>query len=72
MTKREFLGTVPHIIEHETSGYGEIEIVVNRKELVGVCYRHRDKTASYGTYKRTWQELHDDLVPFLREHGHMA
>lgn len=50
MNKQDFLRQIPDIIEHPTWGYGELEIVVDNAEQKGVCYRHRDKKASYGTY----------------------
>ncbi len=71
MNREDFLSKVPNGIQHPSWGYGELEVLVDRKDLKGVCYRHHDNTASYGTYKTTWKELYDDLGPFLVEQGHM-
>lgn len=61
----------PHSIEHPTWGYGKLEVIVQRRDLKGVCYRHPSKLASYGTYGPTWQEVYDRLMPYLREQGQM-
>lgn len=71
MTKREFLDRIPDIIEHEVRGYGELEVVVDKPNHKGVCYRHRNKLASYGTYGHNWKEICDDLEPFLVNKGIM-
>ncbi len=70
MTKREFLLGIPEIIEHPASGYGELEITVDKPDKKGVCYRHRDNTASYGTYGKSWLEVYERLNSFLIVKGH--
>ena len=71
MTKREFLISVPGLITHTTSGEGEIEIVADTNDKKGVCYRHRDNTASCGTYASTWPELYDKFTDRLIKQGYM-
>jgi len=70
MTKRDFLSKIPDIINHKTWGYGELEIIVDNKEQKGICYRHKDKTASCGTYGATWNEVFDSLSKYLSEEGY--
>jgi hypothetical protein len=70
MTKAEFLDRVPHSIEHDTWGHGKLEIVVQKRNHKGVCYRHQSKLASYGTYGMSWKEVYDSLMPYLVEMGH--
>jgi hypothetical protein len=72
MEKREFLLKVPDIIEHSTRGYGELEVVVDNVNLKCVCYRHRDKTASCGTYAPSWKELYNKLSGYLIKEGYMS
>ncbi len=71
MTKKDFLYKIPDIIDHKTCGYGELEIVVDSKEQKGVCYRHRDKTASCGTYGTTWLEVYEKLDKHLISEGYI-
>ena len=70
MTKSDFLSKIPDIINHKTWGYGELEIIVDNKEQKGVCYRHRDKTASCGTYGASWNEVFESLSKYLSEEGY--
>lgn len=70
MTTKDFLHQIPDIIEHPTSGYGELEIIVDNSTQKGVCYRHRNNTASYGTYGKTWLEVYEKLNSFLIKNGH--
>jgi hypothetical protein len=67
MTKYEFILSVPDIIEHKSSGYGELEFIIDKKNEKGVCYRHRNKTASFGTYGKDWKEVYEALIISLRE-----
>ena len=69
MTRGEFLRSIPDIIDHKTWGYGELEIVVDQPIEKGVCYRHPNKTASFGTYGSSWQEVYNDLYEFLKKEG---
>lgn len=71
MTKSEFLRSVPDIIDHKTWGYAELEIVADSKENKGVCYRHRDNTASGGTYGANWFEVYQKLTDYLKKEGYM-
>ena len=71
MTKRDFLSKVPDIINHKNREYGELEIIVDSKEQKGVCYRHKDNTASCGTYGATWDEVFDNLNKYLFDEGYM-
>lgn len=57
MTKSEFLQKMPSSISHKTWGWGELEIIVDKQGQKGICYRHEDKTASYGTYGSNWEEV---------------
>lgn len=66
MKLHDFLSQVPDIINHETAGYGELEIVANSKNKKGVCYRHKNNSSSYGTYGKSWEEIYNDLMPFLK------
>lgn len=70
MTKGDFLSKIPDIINHKAWGYGELEIIVDNKEQKGICYRHKDKTASCGTYGATWNEVFDSLSKYLSEEGY--
>jgi|GEM_PF-1599276 len=70
MTKSDFLKLIPSVITHEAWGYGKLEIIVDSKKQKGVCYRHLDNGASYGTYAESWKELYDDLSAYLKEQGH--
>jgi hypothetical protein len=72
MTKREFLISVPGLITHKSSGEGEIEIVMDTNEKKGVCYRHRDNTASCGTYASSWSELYNKFSSNLITQGYMS
>jgi hypothetical protein len=71
MDKRDFLMNVPGIITHKTGGYGELEIVVDIVGRKGVCYRHKDNTASCGAYASTWSELFDKFADYLIAEGYM-
>lgn len=71
MTKAEFFELMPYSIEHDTWGYGKLEVVVQRRNLKGVCYRHPSMLASYGTYGASWEEVYDKLMPYLIERGHV-
>ena len=71
MTKSEFLRKIPDIIEHKTWGYAELEILVDRTNEKGVCYRHRNKLASFGTYGTTWFEVYEELSEYLISEGYM-
>jgi hypothetical protein len=71
MTKSEFLSSIPSIIEHNTWGFAELEIIVDKKDIKGVCYRHKDKTASGGTYDTTRLKVHDKLKNYLEEGGYL-
>jgi len=70
MTKTEFLYQIPDIIDHKTWGYAELEIVVDNEEQKGICYRHRDKTASFGTYGSSWIEVYEKLNKLLITEGY--
>ncbi|MEO6686874.1 MAG: hypothetical protein ABIN24_12960 [Dyadobacter sp.] len=72
MTKVEFLFSVPKIINHKTWGYAELEVVAGTKDIKGVCYRHKDNTASYGYYALNWDELYFRFSKYLKEEGHMV
>jgi hypothetical protein len=71
MTKLEFLTKVPGIINHEAHGHGELEIVVDSLQKKGVCYRHKDNTASCGTYAASFAELFDKFSGRLKTQGYM-
>jgi len=72
MTKRDFLTSVPGIINHKDRGHGELEVVADTNEKKGVCYRHRDNTASCGSYAPTWSELYTKFSDYLISEGYMA
>ncbi len=71
MTKSEFLRSVPDIIEHKTGGYSELEVVADWKDSKGVCYRHKDNTASGGTYGASWFEVYHKLTNYLKKEGYI-
>lgn len=71
MTKTEFIYKIPDIINHKTWGYGEFEIIVDSKDKKGVCYRHPDKIASFGTYGSTWLEIYEKLSKSLISEGYI-
>ncbi|MEZ4935619.1 MAG: hypothetical protein R2788_26230 [Saprospiraceae bacterium] len=62
---------MPGVIEHKTWGYGELEIIVDDNEQKGVCYRHKNKSASFGTYGLTWSEVYEKLRKTLIENDHL-
>jgi hypothetical protein len=70
MTKRDFTAKVPDIIHHKTWGYAELEIIVDKEGQKGVCYRHKDKTTSCGTYGITWKEVYTKLNKHLISEGY--
>jgi hypothetical protein len=70
MTKSEFLESIPPSIEHKTGGYAKLEIISSSKTNKGVCYRHRDKTASGGVYGASWFEVYQKLTDYLRKEGY--
>jgi hypothetical protein len=69
MTKMEFILSVPDIIEHKSWGYGELEFITDDVHEKGVCYRHRDNTASFGTYGKDWAEVYTALTQTLKQAG---
>lgn len=71
MTKSEFLNSVPDIIDHTTWGYGQLEVVADTKQKKGVCYRHKNNTASRGTYGADWLEVHTKLIDYLEKGGYI-
>jgi hypothetical protein len=73
MTKAEFLRRVPYKITHRTWGYAYLEFIpISPDEnRVGIRYRHSGKACCYATIKYSWQELYDDLIPYLEKEGHM-
>ena len=71
MTKSEFLRSVPDIIDHKTWGYAELEVVADSRDTKGVCYRHKDNTASFVTYGATWIEVYQSLTDFLKKEGYI-
>jgi hypothetical protein len=71
MTRLEFLTKVPGIIDHNAHGYGELEIVVDKPQKKGVCYRHKDNTASCGTYAPSFEELFDKFSDRLKNQGYL-
>lgn len=71
MTLDEFKSSIPYLIIHPSHGEGEREILINTKDKKGVCYRHRDKTASFGTYGETWEDVCNSLKPYLIKEGYI-
>jgi hypothetical protein len=71
MNVEDFKSKIPYIIEHPSHGTGEREIICNEPNEKGVCYRHRDKTSSFGTYGKSWQEVYNSLYPFLQKEGYI-
>ncbi len=71
MTKLEFRSSVPDVIEHRSSGYGVLEIIADTEEKKGICYRHRDRTSSFGTWGKNWFEVHEKLMKSLAFHGYI-
>jgi hypothetical protein len=70
MTKDQFLQKVPHIIQHRSWGIAKIEILADEAKKKGVCYRLTSKkTATCGTYGRTWTEVYEKLIDYLKAHG---
>lgn len=69
MTKAEFLKNVPDIIEHKEWGCGELEIITDSTFRKGVCYRHQDKNASFGTFGSNWLEVYEQLTSALSKQG---
>lgn len=71
MTKFEFLLKVPDIIEHRTLGFAELEVVSEGEKSKKVCYRHKNKKASYLTSGSTWVDIYDKLSGSLIKEGYM-
>jgi hypothetical protein len=71
MTKFEFLLKVPDTIEHKTLGFSELEIISDKEKRKGVCYRHKNKTASYNTYGSTWFDVYIKLSNNLIKEGYI-
>lgn len=71
MKRIDFLSKIPGIINHKTWGYGELEIIVDKKDKKGVCYRHPDNTASFGTYGSLWVNVYEKLSKHLISEGYM-
>lgn len=69
MNQAEFESLTPYIIEHETWGIGTREIRKNKKEI-GVCYRHENGGSSLGTHGYSFQEIYNELLPYLIEGGY--
>jgi len=70
MTKYEFITSLPYFIEHPAHGEGELEAYATEDGQFVAQYRHPSKATSYGTIKGSWQELYNDLRPFLKGNGH--
>lgn len=71
MTKSEFLRSTPDIIHHNTWGYGELEIVIDKEGRKGACYRHKDNTASGGNYGKNWMKVHKKITAYLKSGGYI-
>lgn len=69
MTKSEILSMLPDIIMHPAHGYAELEILSDKRDDKGLCYRHKNNSTSYGTYGKSWQIIFDDLGPSLVDDG---
>ncbi len=69
MEKIEFLNKIPDIINHKSSGYGELEIRDEKNIQKCVYYKHKDDLTSYGTYGDTWQDVFDKLSKQLIKDG---
>jgi hypothetical protein len=67
MTKGKFSLQIPDIIHHKSWGYGELEIIVDKVAEKGVCYRHKDGTASFGTFGKDWLEVYIQLTKRLEQ-----
>jgi hypothetical protein len=65
----DFKSKTPYLIEHPNHGIGEREIIINKPNEKGVCYRYKNNSASFGTYGKTWQDVFDSLFPFLEKEG---
>lgn len=71
MTRNELLLSLPDIILHKSYGYAELEIITDKRDKKGICYRHKNKTASFGTYGLTWLEVHNKVYPLLVKEGYL-
>jgi hypothetical protein len=71
MTRLEIQSKLPFTINHRTWGHAELEIIVDNNELKGLCYRHPDKKASFGTYGKDWDEVYSDLNEYLISNGYV-
>jgi len=69
MTKQEVWIALPDTIEHPASGYGVLELISDTNKNKGLCYRHRNKTTSYGSYGQTWSEVFVKMKKNLEEDG---
>jgi hypothetical protein len=72
MTITEIWRRLPDTINHPTQGYAELEIIVDKLNDKGICYRHRNNSASYGNYGSTWNEVFNKLGPFMVERGYIV
>lgn len=72
MTQEEFESKIPALIIHPSHGelYRRIQHDKKDKEIL-FSYRNDQKHNTYGTVAKTFQELFDDLYPFLVKEGHI-
>ena len=70
MTRIEVLRSLPDTIDVPGHGYAELEVTMDTDSQKGVCYRHKKLTASYGTYRKTWKEIYQDLGKTLVNDGY--
>lgn len=72
MTKSEFLLSVPDIIHHKSWGYAELQIVADKKDLKGACYRDKENGSSGANFGKTWLEVCQKLTIYLENDGYIA
>ena len=71
MTKDEITFILPTIITHKKYGTGEFEIIKEEENQIGVCYRHPDKTSSFGVWESSWEKVFVKLSDKLIRRGYM-
>lgn len=71
MNKADFFRNIQRSILIEREGWCELEVLVDRADLKGVCYRSPLNYSHGSCYGNTWKEVFDKVQKFLEEGGHV-
>lgn len=67
MTKKDFLLSVPPLIDHLSHGLGRLTVVSNGRNDKAASYKHSDGTSSFGACAPTWLEVSQWIANSLKE-----